>query len=62
MSRCARAHAVLRNPVLWLIRSRGLSVPEASENFRENRAEVVALVCEPACNFDPCSGVIGAQF
>ena len=22
----------------------------------------VEIDCEPACNFDPCSGVIGAQF
>jgi hypothetical protein len=40
----ARALAAIRNLVLWLIRSRGLSVPEARENFREDRAEVVALV------------------
>jgi hypothetical protein len=40
----ARALAALRNLALWLIRSRGLSVPEARENFREDRAEVVALV------------------
>ena len=40
----ARALAGLRNLVLWVIRSRGLSVPEARENFREDRAEVVALV------------------
>ena len=40
----ARALAALRNLVLWLIRSRGMSVPEARENFREDRAEVVALV------------------
>jgi DDE family transposase len=40
----ARALAALRNLVLWLIRSRGLSVPEARENFREDRAEVLALV------------------
>jgi hypothetical protein len=29
----ARALAAVRNIVLWLIRSRGLSVPEARENF-----------------------------
>jgi hypothetical protein len=40
----ARALAAIRNLVLWLIRSRGLSVPEARENFREDRTEVVALV------------------
>ena len=40
----ARALAALRNHVLRLIRSRGLSVPEARENFREDRAEAVAIV------------------
>jgi DDE family transposase len=40
----ARALAALRNLVLWLIRSRNLSVPEARENFREDRAEAIALV------------------
>ena len=40
----ARALAALRNLVLWLIRSRGLSVPEARENFREDRAEAIAIV------------------
>ena len=40
----ARALASLRNLVLWLIRSRGRSVPEARENFREDRAEALALV------------------
>jgi hypothetical protein len=30
--------------VLWLIRSRGLSVPEARENFREDRADALAVV------------------
>jgi hypothetical protein len=30
--------------VLWVIRSRGMSVPEARENFREDRAEAVAVV------------------
>jgi hypothetical protein len=40
----ARALAALRNLVLWLIRSRGLSVPEARESFREDRAEALALV------------------
>ena len=39
-----RALASLRNLVLTLIRSRGLSVPEARENFREDRAEAIALV------------------
>jgi Transposase DDE domain len=40
----ARALAVIRNIVLHLIRSRGMSVPEARENFREDRAEAIALV------------------
>ncbi len=40
----ARALAVIRNIVLYLIRSRGMSVPEARENFREDRAEAIALV------------------
>jgi hypothetical protein len=40
----ARALAAIRNLVLHLIRSRGMSVPEARENFREDRAEVIALV------------------
>jgi hypothetical protein len=40
----ARALAALRNLVLWLIRSRGLSVPEARENFREDRAQAIAVV------------------
>ena len=40
----ARALATIRNLVLYLIRSRGMSVPEARENFREDRAEAIALV------------------
>jgi hypothetical protein len=40
----ARALAVIRNLVLHLIRSRGMAVPEARENFREDRAQVIALV------------------
>jgi predicted transposase YbfD/YdcC len=40
----ARALAIIRNLVLYLIRSRGMSVPEARENFREDRAEAIALV------------------
>ena len=40
----ARALAALRNLVLHLILSRGLSVREACENFREDRAEAIALV------------------
>ena len=39
-----RALAALRNLVLWLIRSRGLSVPTARENLREERAEALAVV------------------
>jgi hypothetical protein len=30
--------------VLYLIRSAGMSVPEARENFREDRNQVIALV------------------
>jgi predicted transposase YbfD/YdcC len=40
----ARALAAIRNLVLYLIRSRGMSVPEARENYREDRAQVIALV------------------
>ena len=40
----ARVLATLRNLVLHLIRARGLSVPEARENFREDRAEAIAVV------------------
>ena len=40
----ARALAAIRNLVLYLIRSRGMSVPEARENFREDRTQVIALV------------------
>ena len=39
-----RALSVLRNLVVHLIRARGLSVPEARENFREDRAEAITLV------------------
>jgi hypothetical protein len=39
-----RALAALRNLVLSLIRSRGLSVPEARENYREDRAEAIAVI------------------
>ena len=39
-----RALAAIRNLVLSMIRARGMSVPEARENFREDRAEAVALV------------------
>jgi hypothetical protein len=40
----ARALAAIRNLVLFLIRARGLSAPEARENFREDRADAIALV------------------
>ncbi len=40
----ARALAAVRNLAMYLIRSQGLSVPEARENFREDRAQVIALV------------------
>lgn len=40
----ARALAAIRNLVPYLIRSRGMSVPEARENFREDRAEAIAAV------------------
>jgi len=40
----ARALAAIRNLVLYLIRSRSMSVPEARENYREDRAQAIALV------------------
>lgn len=40
----ARALAAIRNLVLYLIRSAGMSVPEARENYREDRDQVIALV------------------
>ena len=40
----ARALAAIRNLVLYLIRSAGMSVPEARENYREDRDLVIALV------------------
>ena len=43
--RCrVRALAAIRNLVLYLIRSAGMSVPEARENYREDRDRVIALV------------------
>ena len=39
-----RALSALRNLVLSLIRASGMSVPEARENFREDRAEAIAAV------------------
>ena len=41
-----RVLATLRNLVISLIRTRGLSVPEARENFREDRNEAIAVVTE----------------
>ena len=40
----ARALAAIRNLALYLIRSAGMSVPEARENYREDRDRVIALV------------------
>jgi predicted transposase YbfD/YdcC len=40
----ARALAAIRNLALYLIRSAGMSVPEARENYREDRHRVIALV------------------
>jgi hypothetical protein len=40
----ARPLASLRNAVLNMIRSAGLHVPEARENFREDRAEAIKAV------------------
>ena len=40
----ARPLAAIRNLALHLIRSSGRSVPEARENFREDRAEAIAAV------------------
>lgn len=39
-----RALSAIRNLVLSLIRARGQSIPEARENFREDRAEAIAVV------------------
>ena len=39
-----RALASIRNLGLFLIRARGLSVREARENFREDRAQAIAVV------------------
>ena len=30
--------------------------------YRADALDAWVFGCEPACNFDPCSGVIGAQF
>jgi hypothetical protein len=40
----ARALAAIRNLALYLIRSAGMSVSEARENYREDRHRVIALV------------------
>lgn len=40
----ARALAAIGNLVPHLIRSRGMSVPEARGNFREDREEAIAVV------------------
>lgn len=40
----ARPLAALRNIAITLIRHTGLSIPEARENFREDRAEAIKLV------------------
>lgn len=33
-----------------------------AEGSKIGRRHVKTPACEPACKFDPCSGVIGAQF
>ena len=40
----ARPLATLRNAVLTMIRAAGLHVPEARENFREDRNEAIKAV------------------
>lgn len=40
----ARPLATLRNLAISLIRRRGLSIPEARENFREDRADAIKAV------------------
>lgn len=40
----ARPLAGLRNLVTWMIRKTGISIPEARENFREERAEAIKAV------------------
>ena len=40
----ARALAAIRNLALYLIRSAGMSAPEARENYREDRDQVITLV------------------
>jgi hypothetical protein len=43
----ARSLSTLRNLALYLIRPAGLHMPEARENFREDRAEVIKAVTRP---------------
>lgn len=40
----ARPLATLRNTAISLFRRRGLAIPEARENFREDRAEAIRAV------------------
>jgi hypothetical protein len=40
----ARPLATLRNTAIGIIRRRGLSIPEARENFREDRYEAIKAV------------------
>ncbi len=40
----ARPLVTLRNTAVFLIRKRGLAIPEARENFREDRAEAIKAV------------------
>jgi hypothetical protein len=40
----ARQLATLRNTAISLIRKRGLAIPEARENFREDRPEAIRTV------------------
>lgn len=40
----ARPLATLRNTVIGMIRQRGLSIPEARENFREDRNDAIKAV------------------
>ena len=40
----ARPLATLRNLVMFLIRKRGAAIPEARENFREDRADAIRAV------------------
>jgi hypothetical protein len=42
--------------------SGGTISPFACAASEPNVKASPGIACEPACNFDPCSGVIGAQF